>query len=308
MTMMTTFNNKNRIKVGLIGVGKMGVGISKSLLRHKVDLFIYSNNNRDGINKVLKEGGKEVSSPEKMAEICDYIILSLPSTREVLEVSNKFKNILQKKLIIIDTTTGDPDQSIKLSEKLKNKGIIYSDAPLTRGPQEAALGKLNSVFSCPENIISDVKTILDFFCETIIYVGNVGNGQKIKLINNALSMSVVAITSEIIQMSNSLDIDLNNLKNLISQGGVNNRLTQVFFEWYLDNNSNNLEFSIGNALKDLDYCLGIFEPNESQLEVLKSTRKVFKRRSSDGLSEKFLTAILPTELIKLHSKDQDNEI
>lgn len=282
-------------KIGVIGLGRMGEGIALSLLRNKVEVVSCVHHNRQGIDTILTMGGKEVASPKEVAELCDTIILCLPSSQEVDQVCRGEKSLLCAKredLLIIDTTTGHPNESSGLVNALKISGIQYVDAPLTRGPAEARRGQLNAMLGAPLDLVKKVSNVLLLFCEFVIHVGEVGTAQKMKLINNALSMGIVALTAEIIQMAKTLDVEIGYLSKLIERGGVNNALSQSFFKWAIEQNPDILPFSIGNACKDLGYCLSLFETEGHQFNIVQAAYDRYEEKVKAGYGSLTLPHIL----------------
>jgi 3-hydroxyisobutyrate dehydrogenase-like beta-hydroxyacid dehydrogenase len=281
-------------RIGLIGLGRMGMGIAISLIRNRQRLVSYANNSRKGMSELLAMGGTEVASPAEVAKLCNVIILSLPSTDEVEEVcfgATGISSIVHNDLLVIDTTTGHPLQTKKIAERLAQKNIRYVDAPLTKGPVEARRGELNAILGSPNNSLADTCIVLSRFCSYILHVGDVGEGQKIKLLNNALSMGVVALTADMVGAARSLDIEPNHLKLLIERGGVNNSLTQAFLKFAIEKGEDPLQFTIGNASKDLDYCFDILDAPENY-QMIAAAKEVYFSSVLRGLGNKALGGLL----------------
>lgn len=281
-------------RIGLIGLGRMGMGIAISLIRNRQRLVSYANNSRKGMSELLAMGGAEVASPAEVAKLCNVIILSLPSTDEVEEVcfgATGISSIVHDDLLVIDTTTGHPFQTKKIAERLARQNIRYVDAPLTRGPAEARRGELNAILGSPNNSLADTCTVLSRFCSYILHVGDVGEGQKIKLLNNALSMGVVALAADMVGAARSLDIEPNHLKLLIERGGVNNSLTQALLKFAIEKGEDPLQFTIGSASKDLDYCFDILDVPENY-QMIAAAKEVYFSSVLRGLGNKTLGGLL----------------
>ncbi|VVP70129.1 2-hydroxy-3-oxopropionate reductase [Pseudomonas fluorescens] len=281
-------------RIGLIGLGKMGRGIAVSLIRNRVSLTSFSHKSRKGIDELIELGGVEVSTPREIAESCSTIILSLPSTKEVDSVcfgSNGLITARHDGLFIVDTTTGCPVQTRKFAEKLLRCGIRYVDAPLTRGPKEARRGELNAILGSPEALVGEACTVLSGFCRWVLHVGETGEGQKVKLLNNALSMGVVALSANMIGAAQELNINPHHLRLLIQRGAVNNEITQSFFSAILDEGDDPLKFSIGDALKDLNYCSDLLSGAENY-KMIRAAREVFLSKAKEGRAEKTLSHLL----------------
>ncbi|WP_434606711.1 NAD(P)-dependent oxidoreductase [Pseudomonas sp. R1-7] len=284
----------NDKRIGLIGLGRMGMGVAISLIRDRQPLVSYANNSRRGMSELLALGGTEVASPAGIARLCNVIILSLPSTDEVEEVcfgEEGISSVICDGLLVIDTTTGHPLRTKKIAERLAQKNIRYVDAPLTRGPAEARRGELNAILGSPDLLLADTCRVLSRFCSYVLHVGDVGEGQKIKLLNNALSMGVVALAADMVGAARSLDVAPNHLKLLIERGGVNNSLTQAFLKFAIERGEDPLQFTIRSASKDLDYCFDILDvPGDYQM--IAAARAVYLSNVLRGRGNKTLGGLL----------------
>lgn len=282
-------------KIGLIGIGKMGYGIGLTLINKGVELYAMTNRNREGINKLLDIKAFEVESISKMVEKCEIVILSLPSSIEVDYVLSELygkENNKKNMGLIIDTTTGDPGLSRDISERLSAAGFKYVDAPVTRGPKEAAEGRLNTILGGADNIKKEAEEIVSLYSEHIISTDGVGSAHKLKLLNNALSMGVIAISAEIFAAAEKLGITLESLKNLVQHGGVNSGLLQGFLKWSLEDSKDSLDFSISNAEKDLRYFECICADNGYSTNIIKSVHSLFKDSISAGAGSLTLPHII----------------
>jgi 3-hydroxyisobutyrate dehydrogenase-like beta-hydroxyacid dehydrogenase len=281
-------------RIGLIGLGTMGRGIAVSLIRNRASITSLSYKSRKGITELIELGGEEVSTPREVAESCGTIILSLPSTKEVESVCFGKNGLITARhdgLLIIDTTTGCPVETRQLAEKLLDHGIRYVDAPLTRGPREARRGESNAVLGAPEALIDESCTVLSGFCRWVLHAGETGEGQTLKLLNNALSMGVVALTANMIGASQALNINVHYLRLLIQQGAVNNSITQSFLSAIIDKGEDPLKFSIGSALKDLSYCSALLNGAEDY-KMIKAAQEVFLSKAREGLAESTLSYLI----------------
>lgn len=281
--------------IGLVGIGKMGYGIGLSLIAKGCELYLLGNKNREGIEKLLDMKAKEVDTINKMAQKCNIIILSLPSSAEVNDVLFGVKGLENDKCyqgLIIDTTTGDPTLSKEISEKLLSRGFEYVDAPVTRGPKEAEEGRLNTILGGENKPRKKAHDIVTLYSEFIIPTDGIGSAHKLKLLNNALSMGVVAISAEIFAACEKLDVGLESLRDLVKHGGVNSGLLQGFFEWSLEGSKKSLDFSISNAEKDLRYFECLCAENGYDTNILKSVHHIFNESINAGLGSLTLPNII----------------
>ena len=100
--------------IGFIGVGYMGYGIAKNILKNKNKLFVIANKNRKPIEKIVKEGAEEVNSFEDFGnKNLDALFMCVTNTPIAKSISEKISKILKDKTIVIDITTHNKSGSIE---------------------------------------------------------------------------------------------------------------------------------------------------------------------------------------------------
>src|ERR671928_215441 len=134
-------------KIGYIGVGLMGHGAAKNILAKGHPLTIMGHRNRAPVDDLVKRGATEGKSAAELARGSDILFLCLPSSVEVEATIYGAGAVLEGAhagLILVDSTTADPNSTRRIAEDLKKKGTRMLDAPLGRTPKEAEEGKLST--------------------------------------------------------------------------------------------------------------------------------------------------------------------
>ena len=117
--------------IGFIGVGYMGYGIAKNILKHKNKLFVIANKNRKPIEKIVSDGAEEVKSFEDFSsKNLDAMFMCVTNTPIAKLISEKISDILDSKTLIIDITTHINNASKSLLEK-SSKDFTSSAPSLT---------------------------------------------------------------------------------------------------------------------------------------------------------------------------------
>ena len=161
--------------------------------------MIKGNRNRTPIDDLIKKGAMEADSLATLMKSSEIIHLCLSNSLQVENVLEGPGGIIENAragVIIIDTSTSDPESSVRMSEALKKVGMEFVDAPLGRTPKEAALGTLDALVGADEHIFKVVKPIIASWSATATHLGPIGSGHKMKLIMNFLAMSYGALYSE----------------------------------------------------------------------------------------------------------------
>ena len=195
-------------KVGFIGVGYMGYGMVKNLLK-KHDVYIFAHKNRKPINKLLKIGAHEIKSYDGLKNSnLDCLMLCVTNTPIALKVANEIKKYLQKKTIIIDLTTHNKKGATKMEKIFKSKNISYNFCGVMGGPAQSEQGILGGIFGGKKNNFSKCKKYLNCFCKSVFYFGDVSKASSAKLLSNFLSLLTTTSVIEFFKSAKKLDINI----------------------------------------------------------------------------------------------------
>ncbi|MDA9443363.1 hypothetical protein XH98_30620 [Bradyrhizobium sp. CCBAU 51745] len=264
--------------IGLIGVGRMGTGIGISLLRRQSELHIKVNKNRSGAVRLTGGGAREHTSIAELAQHVNVVVLSLPSSREVETVCLDHDGLfvhMRRGGLIIDCTTSYPASTIALARRARSRGLNFIDAPVTRSPEQAELGLLNAMVGSDATLFPVAERILAAFCETVLHVGDVGDGHKLKLVYNGMTMGIAAVAAEVCQFADSLEIDLVTLRSLVGRGSTNSGIFQAFAAFLLGEKPDALAISIANAAKDIECAVRLARERAVSVPVLDAAAQEF---------------------------------
>jgi 3-hydroxyisobutyrate dehydrogenase-like beta-hydroxyacid dehydrogenase len=275
-------------KIGFIGLGLMGHGMAKNLLKKGHALSFVVHRNRANLADLLDLGGKEVGSLRQLAEVSDCIILCVTGTPQVeASVSGGLLDAARKGQIVIDCSTSMPESTDRMRAQFEKKGARFVDAPLARTPLQAEEGKLNCMVGADPATFAEVKPVLEAFCENIFHVGGPGTGHKIKLVYNFVAMAHAAITCESLAACARVGIDPQAFYKLVSAGGANSNMFQMVVPKALKGDYTGLMFTLGNAKKDIDYYQQMVTgPMGAALH------HVLVQANALGLGEKFVPSLI----------------
>ena len=175
-------------KIGLIGIGLVGTAIAERLLAGDFDVVGFDIDSARCMH--LEElGGKALTSPAKVAQEVGRVVLSLPETDIVRQVVEGPAGILEAKTppkYIIDTTTGDPEETAALAQRLAEREIHLLDSTISGSSRQVR--NKEAVFMVGGNKAA-FETCMDIFqtiTEKVFYLGASGSGSKAKLAGNLI--------------------------------------------------------------------------------------------------------------------------
>lgn len=241
--------------IGFIGVGYMGHGMAKNILKGGYPLWIKGNRNRQPIDSLVGMGANEASSIKELAEKCDIIHLCLSNSEQV-QAAIRDNGILagaRPGTIVIDTSTSDPTVTLTLAAELGEAGMHMVDAPLGRTPKEAESGELDAMVGCSEEIFAQVQPVVDCWAGTITRIGEVGTGHKMKLLMNFLGASYASLYSEAISLGAAVGISPHAFREVIAPSRLGSGFFNTFMQYVCERDENAHKFSIDNMAKDIRY-------------------------------------------------------
>ena len=242
--------------IGFIGLGLMGHGMAKNIVEKGYRLTVMAHRNRKPVDDLVGRGAIEVASPKEVASRSAIVFLCVTGSREV-EAIVRGKDGLMEGLrpgsVVVDCSTADPNSTIALAEELAASGIDYADAPLSRTPKEAWEGTLDTMVGASEQVIQRIRPVLDTWAGKIVHIGGVGDGHKMKLLNNFVSLGYAAIYAEALALAAKVGISPKRFDSVIRDGRMDCGFYQTFMAYTIEGNREAHKFTLANALKDLTY-------------------------------------------------------
>ena len=242
--------------IGFVGVGRMGARMVARLIQGGYALTIYDTN-RSAMAPLIELGAKPADSPAQVASAAEIVFASVPTPPIVQAVALGPDGVVAGKTIkiFIDVSTTGATVAKAVAEGLAGKGIAAVDAPVSGGITGAEKGTLAVMVSCPEKILPTVKPILEVLGKIFVVGTEPGQGQTMKLLNNLLSASAMAITSEAVAMGVKAGLDPSLIIDVFNAGTARNSATQDKMKQHVISRSFRYGFGIGLLNKDIRLCM-----------------------------------------------------
>jgi len=243
-------------EIGFVGVGRMGARMVSRLIKAGYSLTIYDTNNA-AMAPLVEMGAKTASSPAEAASAAEIVLASVPTPPIVQAVALGRKGIVEgsRVKIFIDVSTTGATVAKAVAEGLAQKGISAVDAPVSGGITGAEKGTLAVMVSCPEKILPTVRPVLEVIGKIFVVGTQAGQGQTMKLLNNLLSASAMAITSEAMAMGVKAGLDPTLIVDVFNAGTARNSATQDKIKQHVISRSFSYGFGIGLLNKDIRLCM-----------------------------------------------------
>ncbi|UCC45800.1 MAG: NAD(P)-dependent oxidoreductase [Candidatus Zixiibacteriota bacterium] len=203
--------------IGLIGLGLVGTAMAESLLAQDFDVIGFDADEKR-CRQLEKSGGTPVASPAEVAGRVERVILSLPDTNIVLDVVEGPAGILeaaQPPTHIIDTTTGDPDETISLAQRLARRGITFLDSTISGSSGQVRDRQAVFMVGGDKEAFESCRDVFSALADKVFYVGPSGSGSKAKLASNLiLGLNRLALAEGLV-FAEKLGLDLESFLELL---------------------------------------------------------------------------------------------
>jgi 2-hydroxy-3-oxopropionate reductase len=183
--------------LGFIGVGVMGHPIARHLLAKGHALAVYDRSPA-AVQAMVEAGAQAAESAREVCDRASIVFTSLPTVAVFNEVLLGEGSIRSGKAvrIVVDLSTVGSRATKHAAAVLHEQGIDLVDAPISGGAAGAKAGTLAIMVAGPEAAVEQVKDLLQAFGKLFMVGPQAGQAQLLKLLNNMLSSTAFAITSE----------------------------------------------------------------------------------------------------------------
>ena len=203
------------MKVGVVGIGKMGRPIADRLLTAGHDVAIYSRIENAGMRTLREHGATVCGSPAELANGSDFVLTALPTEDSVRQVYNELSAVASPGQIYVDHSTVSPGLNRDCAESLAVRDAAFLDAPVSGGPAGADAGTLTVMVGGDEATFTRALPVFEAFGSKIRLCGPVGAGQVIKLVNQYLVAVHTLAASEAAAFALRLGADLSTVQDVI---------------------------------------------------------------------------------------------
>ena len=279
-------------RIGFIGLGLMGTGMSKNLLKAGYPVTVW-NRTASKMEPLVEAGAKAAGSPREVAENSDVVIgivTDSPDVEQVLLGPDGVIHGAREGMICIDMSTISPITTREVSAKLAEKGVKMLDAPVSGGVIGANNGTLSIMVGGDEGVFDECLPIFEAMGKTITLVGGIGDGQVTKAVNQILVGTTMLGVAEALVFAKKAGVDVEKCHAAVSGGAAGS--------WQLTNNGGRVlrgdmepGFKIKDYLKDLRIIMETAESIEMPLPATALVQQMYRGMQAEGLLEKGTQAV-----------------
>jgi len=246
------------LKVGLVGLGAMGLPMGNRLLSAGHSLCVVPHRNHAPAEELSASGALIVSRPADLAEQCEVVITCVPDSPQVSEVlfgEDGLASRPSRGLLHIDMSTISPSASRDFHARLNALGIETLDAPVSGGPARAADGTLTIMVGGEDAAFERGLPVLQTLGKHITHVGGPSSGQVVKMVNQLMISIIMVANAEALSLGVKAGVPLQTLTEVIGTSSGSNYLMQQWLTRTLFRGDMQSGFALDLLMKDLRAAL-----------------------------------------------------
>ena len=216
------------MRFGFAGLGQMGGPMAANIVAAGFDLSVFD---KAGTAERASDGAKPLESLDALVAVVDTLFLSLPDGPVTLAVARDLAALQDRAVsVVIDLSTIGLEAAKEAGQILADAGIQYIDAPVSGGQSGAIAGTITVMWGGPAKVLEIHRDVIAAIAKNLFHVGDqAGHGQTVKLLNNFLSGTAMAATSEAVAFGLSQGIEMKSLLDVVNVSTGRNTATSDKF-------------------------------------------------------------------------------
>ena len=238
------------MRIGFIGLGIMGSRMAANLARAGHDLKVFNRTREKADAWAAEHGGAVAATPREAAAQAEVVITMVVDGAQVEEVLLGEEGAANDDALFVDMSTIAPSDARRIGERIPR----FMDAPVTGSSPKAEAGTLTIMAGGAADDFERAKPLLEIMGEVVLHVGELGHGQTIKLINNAVAATNAATLAQALVAGKAMGVDLEALVKVMQAGSGGSTMLSLKAQPMLEHDYATL-FKLEHMLKDVRLCL-----------------------------------------------------
>lgn len=277
-------------RIGFLGLGIMGSAMSVNLLKAGFVVFGFDPNDKARA-RLKKAGGTPCASMGDLASRVDVIIASLPSAQALMDASHAVAQAGKKGLLVVETSTLEIDDKVAAQKVLARKGITLLDCPLSGTGAQAVRKDLSIYSSGPAKAVKQLAPVFEGFAKANYYLGEFGNGMKMKLMANLLVAIHNVSTAEVLLFGQRFGIAPEIAVKVLADGAGGSRMLDVRGPMMVDQSWDQATMKVGIWQKDMKLISAALAQTHSAAPLFAATIPVYNAAMGLGHADNDTAAV-----------------
>jgi len=279
--------------IGFIGLGVMGGPMCRNVEKKHAGRVLMLDREPAAIAALSDTKAEAAVNLEALAAAADVIFLSLPGGPQVEAVCTAIQASARPGTVVVDLSTTPVSVARDVGKRLQAAGFDFADAPVARTREAAQRGELSIMVGADSGVFARVKPLLDYMGSDVTHCGEIGCGQVVKLINNALVFENTLALAEMMVVGQRAGVAPETLLGAVAKGsGDSFVLRSHGMKSMLPRDFPERAFSTRYAIKDLSYALDMAAECGLAAPGAELTMQRLKASEQAGNGEKYHPAVL----------------
>lgn len=287
--------DKNTTTVGVVGLGIMGGAISRNLAErgwkvagHDLD--------PSRLEALAAAGGQPVGGVEELAEMAEVILTSLPNCAAAFHFADQLCASPAAPRVVLEMSTFRLEEKEQLRARLAAGGHLLLDCPISGTGEQAAHRDVVVFVSGDSEAARRCAPVFADFANAHAYLGNFGNGTKMKLVANLLVAVHNVASAEALALGIKAGLDPHQMIDLIGKGAGNSRILELRGPMMANAVYRPATMRLANWMKDMDAIAEFASALDCPTPLLAETRPIYERALEMGLEDADTAAVM--EVVK----------
>jgi 3-hydroxyisobutyrate dehydrogenase len=244
-------------RIGFLGLGIMGSRMAANVAEAGHEIAVWTHTEGKAERWTVEHGGSAASTPAEVAAASEIVVSMVVDGAQVESVLCGQGGVVEgakEGLLCVDMSTIAPTDTRRIAARLAKRGIRMIDAPVTGSSPRAEAGTLTIMAGGPAEDFERAKPLLESMGELIVHVGELGQGEMLKLINNSLGAANAAAVAEALLLADATGVDLDALVAVTQSGSGASAQMQMKSGPMREHDYTTL-FKTEHLLKDVRLCL-----------------------------------------------------
>jgi len=244
-------------RVGFLGLGIMGSRMAANVARAGFELSVWTHTPGKAERWAVEHGASALATPAEVAEHSDTVVSMVVDGAQVSSVLLGEGGVIEGAhpgLLCVDMSTIGPRDTLRIATALRERDVAMLDAPVTGSSPRAEDGSLTIMVGGEPDEFARTRPLLEAMGQLIVHVGELGQGQMLKLINNSLGAANATALADALLLAHATGVDLDAFVQVTSAGSGASAQLQLKSGAMRAHDYTPL-FKTAHMLKDVRLCL-----------------------------------------------------
>jgi 3-hydroxyisobutyrate dehydrogenase len=283
-----TGQTTHRPTVALLGTGTMGAGMARNIAGAGIPLRVW-NRTRAKAEPLAEVGAVVADTAAEAVRGADVVLTMLFDVDSVASALEEARDGLAEGTVLLQQSTVGVDGTERLARLAEELGLVLVDAPVLGTKQPAEAGKLVVLASGPESTRDLLAPVLDAIGARTTWVGEAGQGTRLKLVANSWVLTVVEGIAEALTLAGALGVDPRAFLDVVKGGAMDAPYVQLKGASMLDGDFTPA-FGLDGAAKDAGLILDAARAAGADVAFIEVVQQHFARAVEAGYGDQDLSA------------------